>query len=217
MREYVDFAKITERDPVCGMTVDPSAAKGQVEHTGKTYYFCSPHCVTKFQQDPEQYLQKAAPASNSDLVTLGMSKPAQPSAARVKDPVCGMDVDPTTARYHLEHAGKTYYFCCGGCLEKFRADPDRDLSPKTSPALIRQRFPIRRRTQNPLRRSGLPHPRLGAQNHPPVFRQGGARPVAQVNLMRIQTWKGYLHWTALAVLSKKLLTVLSPSACFRQA
>ena len=136
MREYVDFAKITERDPVCGMTVNPSAAKGQVEHTGKTYYFCSPHCVTKFQQDPEQYLQKAAPASNSDLVTLGMSKPAQPSAAKVKDPVCGMDVDPTTARHHLEHAGKTYYFCCGGCLEKFRADPDRDLSRKTSPAVI---------------------------------------------------------------------------------
>jgi P-type Cu+ transporter len=45
------------------------------------------------------------------------------SATAVTDPVCGMSVDPATARYKLEHAGKTYYFCCGHCAEKFRADP----------------------------------------------------------------------------------------------
>jgi len=37
------------------------------------------------------------------------------------DPICGMTVDPATAREKLEHGGKTYYFCCRGCLEKFRA------------------------------------------------------------------------------------------------
>ncbi|MGH2695525.1 MAG: heavy metal translocating P-type ATPase, partial [Actinomycetota bacterium] len=31
----------TVRDPVCGMTVDPSSAAGSEEHGGKTYYFCS--------------------------------------------------------------------------------------------------------------------------------------------------------------------------------
>jgi Cu+-exporting ATPase len=67
---------------------------------------------------------------------FGMSKPAQPSAAKAQDPVCGMDVDAATARHNFEHAGKTYYFCCGGCLEKFRSDPDRYLSAKTSPEVI---------------------------------------------------------------------------------
>jgi len=43
------------------------------------------------------------------------------------DPVCGMTVDPATAKHSWEHAGKNYYFCCGGCREKFRTDPARFL------------------------------------------------------------------------------------------
>ena len=42
-----------------------------------------------------------------------------------KDPVCGMDVDPATAAGSFEHGGRTYYFCCRHCLEKFRSDPGR--------------------------------------------------------------------------------------------
>ena len=33
----------------------------------------------------------------------------------VKDPVCGMDVDPTTAAHHGEHADQTFHFCSEGC------------------------------------------------------------------------------------------------------
>jgi len=36
-----------------------------------------------------------------------------------------MTVNPATAKHKLEHAGKTVYFCCGGCLEKFRAEPEK--------------------------------------------------------------------------------------------
>jgi Cu+-exporting ATPase len=39
-----------------------------------------------------------------------------------------MSVDPATAKHSWEHAGKNYYFCCGGCREKFRAEPDRFLN-----------------------------------------------------------------------------------------
>src|ERR1700747_1268986 len=38
-----------------------------------------------------------------------------------------MPVDPTTAKHSWDHAGKNYYFCCGGCREKFRTDPGRFL------------------------------------------------------------------------------------------
>ncbi|PYV50301.1 MAG: hypothetical protein DMG92_08300 [Acidobacteria bacterium] len=35
-----------------------------------------------------------------------------------KDPVCGMTVDPATAKAKAEHARQTYYFCCTGCAQK---------------------------------------------------------------------------------------------------
>jgi len=45
------------------------------------------------------------------------------------DPVCGMTVDPATAKFSTEHDGTRYYFCCGGCLAKFQADPAKYLDP----------------------------------------------------------------------------------------
>ena len=39
------------------------------------------------------------------------------------DPVCGMTVDPVTAKHTFVHNGKTYYFCCRSCLDKFSKDP----------------------------------------------------------------------------------------------
>jgi P-type Cu+ transporter len=47
-----------------------------------------------------------------------------------KDPVCGMAVDPATAKHRCEHGGRTYYFCSAGCAEKFAAAPQDYLSGK---------------------------------------------------------------------------------------
>ena len=44
-----------ERDPICGMDVDPESAAGKSEYKGKTYYFCSLGCKRTFDQDPEKY------------------------------------------------------------------------------------------------------------------------------------------------------------------
>jgi Cu+-exporting ATPase len=49
------------------------------------------------------------------------------------DPVCGMTVDPATAKFSTEHEGKRYYFCCGGCLAKFQADPAKYLGGPKGP------------------------------------------------------------------------------------
>ena len=48
-----------------------------------------------------------------------------------KDPVCGMNVDPARAKATFEHGGKTYYFCCAGCREKFSVAPSKYLAAKT--------------------------------------------------------------------------------------
>ncbi|MGH2996772.1 MAG: YHS domain-containing protein [Gaiellaceae bacterium] len=37
--------------------------------------------------------------------------------------MCGMSVVVEQARHRAEHAGRTYYFCSPGCLERFRMDP----------------------------------------------------------------------------------------------
>lgn len=46
----------------------------------------------------------------------------------VKDPVCGMNVDPHKTEHRHTHAGRPFYFCSAGCTEKFKADPERYLS-----------------------------------------------------------------------------------------
>lgn len=46
-------------------------------------------------------------------------------ALQAIDPICGMTVDIATARHTAEHAGRTYYFCCGGCRTRFLAEPER--------------------------------------------------------------------------------------------
>jgi Cu+-exporting ATPase len=51
------------------------------------------------------------------------------SSGKAWDPVCGMSVDPATAKNHATHAGQGYFFCSAGCRTKFVADPERYLSP----------------------------------------------------------------------------------------
>ncbi len=62
------------------------------------------------------------------------SHQAAPAPGTVKDPVCGMTVDPHTAKHRYEHGGKTYYFCAARCREKFAADPAAYLDPAQAAA-----------------------------------------------------------------------------------
>src|ERR1700676_4220777 len=77
----------TERDPVCGMNVDPNKAAAKVEHAGRSYYFCAPGCAKRFQQAPEKYLQPVLQSTKnmsapSGLVSLHATpRPAGAAAA----------------------------------------------------------------------------------------------------------------------------------------
>ena len=44
------------KDPVCGMSVDPKNSTFKSEFKGVTYFFCSQHCKTQFDQNPEQFI-----------------------------------------------------------------------------------------------------------------------------------------------------------------
>jgi heavy metal translocating P-type ATPase len=61
-----------------------------------------------------------------------MSTVEAAAGARARDPVCGMAVDPATAKHSVTHAASTYYFCCGGCANRFRQDPAAALAKGTA-------------------------------------------------------------------------------------
>jgi heavy metal translocating P-type ATPase len=48
---------------------------------------------------------------------------AAPAPGVIKDPVCGMEVDPATSGFVTEHDGERFYFCSGQCKAKFDANP----------------------------------------------------------------------------------------------
>jgi len=55
-------------------------------------------------------------------------------AGNVRDPVCGMTVDPAKTQHDAQHAGATYHFCNARCREKFIVDPTKYLTPKETKA-----------------------------------------------------------------------------------
>jgi Cu+-exporting ATPase len=92
-----DAQEIT--DPVCGMRVTEHSEYATA-HQGKTHYFCSQHCLHKFQHDPSAYIHE------------------------LKDPVCGMSVTED-AQYKAEYQGEPYYFCSEHCQHKFQQQPQQ--------------------------------------------------------------------------------------------
>src|SRR6266699_5293846 len=100
------------KDPVCGMTVDPKSAAGSIEYKGAPYYFCSTHCLHKFGEDPERFINppttKTQPISISRVKTrppvvrktAQYTCPMHPQIVRDQPgncPICGMALEPRTA------------------------------------------------------------------------------------------------------------------------
>ncbi len=123
------------RDPVCGMDVNPEQAKYSQEYDGQTYYFCSAHCLNRFRFDPGQYTG-ASVTGPASAIPGPPSERIEPQAevSMPRDPVCGMEVNPEKARYSHEHDGRTYDFCCSGCLNAFKAGPARFLGARPAEA-----------------------------------------------------------------------------------
>ena len=83
---------MTQIDPICGMTVDPSNAAGSFEYQGKTYYFCSTHCLHRFRADSKPAQIEAKPGQKYTC-------PMHPEIVRDGPgscPICGMALEPVT-------------------------------------------------------------------------------------------------------------------------
>jgi len=67
------------------------------------------------------------PVTGAVRVQVGERAPTRKEdmMATVKDPVCGMEIDPATAAASEEYRGTTYYFCSQGCHDTFMAEPEK--------------------------------------------------------------------------------------------
>ncbi len=99
--EHQENGKVV--DPVCGMELKKEDAKHTYEYKEKTYYFCMASCKEKFVKNPEEYLKDV----EEEIIC----------------PVSGETFAKSDAAGSMEYEGKTYYLCCAGCLDKFKADP----------------------------------------------------------------------------------------------
>jgi Cu+-exporting ATPase len=84
-------------DSVCGMTVDPHDAAGQLDYTGQTYYFCSSNCKERFRAAPETFVGGATrPAADATPGTTYVC-PMHPEVRQSGPgacPKCGMALEP---------------------------------------------------------------------------------------------------------------------------
>jgi xanthine dehydrogenase accessory factor len=67
-----------------------------------------------------ELVQQKMAKAHEDKIILEVS---EPNNGKAKDPICGMLVDPLTADHSSDYEGITFYFCCGGCKERFEAEP----------------------------------------------------------------------------------------------
>jgi Cu+-exporting ATPase len=122
-----------EKDPVCGMMVDPAKAAGQVEHGGRTFYFCSARCAERFSKEPEKFL--AAPGTaGMEHRTISPAHAAHEQMAEATPAV----TPPKTVRYtcpmdpEIVQIGPGVCPKCGMALEpmdvfaEVEADPEYD-------------------------------------------------------------------------------------------
>ncbi|HUD43742.1 MAG TPA: heavy metal translocating P-type ATPase [Dokdonella sp.] len=87
-----------DRDPVCGMTVDPAATPHHADHDGRRWHFCSARCRERFLAEPDRYLDAAAatPATGADAGAL-YTCPMHPQIRQRGPghcPICGMALEP---------------------------------------------------------------------------------------------------------------------------
>jgi len=68
----------------------------------------------------------------AQIVQLNRAKPVEREKSAIpameqqqaKDPICGMTVNVSAAKYKSQYDGKDFYFCCAGCKQKFDKQPD---------------------------------------------------------------------------------------------
>ena len=109
----------------CPVTGDPINKKWYADDKGKRIYVCCESCIDSVKKDPVKYVKK--------LEAMGQSVETIPSAkadhvkALVPQSTCPVMGGPIDKSVYVDYKGKRVYFCCAGCPETFKQDPEKYL------------------------------------------------------------------------------------------
>ena len=132
-------AAVAERDPVCGMSVNPAKAAGAVEYEGRTFYFCSKGCAEKFRVAAEKYLSAADAAGSGTNAAIAHAAPLHTSTKLNVDDVSGAESAELragrgsyTCPMHPEIVGSGPGACpiCGMALEPVEVSAAEEVDPE---------------------------------------------------------------------------------------
>ena len=84
-----------DRDPICGMDVNPEKPGSRREHAEEMILFCSTRCAKHFDEEPARYVKEST------------------------DPICGMTVHIKPSTPHRQKGQMHAWFCSTRCAETF--------------------------------------------------------------------------------------------------
>ena len=89
----------TVKDPVCGMEIAPESSADKQEHEGRTYYFCSEGCSSRFRSEPSRFVAPAPVGAGKKGIGTEYTCPMHPEVIQgghASCPICGMALEPRT-------------------------------------------------------------------------------------------------------------------------
>jgi len=115
------------------MAVDPARTPHHADHAGRVYHFCGARCRERFLAAPDRFGADEPGPVLTACCSAETEGPAQAHAHLVRDPVCGMAVDPHTAMHRVEYGRRTWYFCSARCRGRFIENPEQFLGGHSAP------------------------------------------------------------------------------------
>lgn len=101
----------------CPVTGEPVNKNVKAEIWGRTVYFCCEGCIETVKKNPELYLKKE-PGSKAEIAFLGKGDGIE---------TCPVTGEPVNKNVKAEIMGRTIYFCCAGCIETVKKNPEAYL------------------------------------------------------------------------------------------
>ena len=132
------------QDPVCAMTV-ASDSEYSCHYADKDYFFCSEHCLHKFKENPDQYLEKkTSPPAESSPTAKTYTCPMHPEIQQQGPgncPKCGMALEPLTVggeekSEELIAMSRRFWLCSVLALPVFILAMVADMMPMWLPAWL---------------------------------------------------------------------------------
>jgi YHS domain-containing protein len=102
-----DTEKKQTTNKLCPVSGGPVSEKYRVEYNGQYVYVCCEGCVNEFKKNPETFVAKMSKEERELIKT---------------NEVCPVSGEPIVKTKFVEFEGRKVYFCCDGCIEKYKKD-----------------------------------------------------------------------------------------------